>query len=323
MAMWKKKIQYDPEAEESDTDCETYFYSKKRPDAKTAVPALLLIFCSVVALVLLLQAVSFYGDTWLQTGRIHNVTIGYVSLEGLTVSEATALLEQHKDELLPKDDLVVKILDNVLVLTYLDTKAELNTASIANAAYLHGRNDNMDGGEPISLDPLDFVDVDAASIRAILKAFVQPFNGLALETTATISGERPDLNAPPIPGETNQIITITVGSPTYLCDPETIFKTLQNAHRMRKFVIEGETKLMEPEPPNAAKIFYEFCLAPVNATVDPETSIISESSVGYGFNIAEVQKLLDEAEAGAIITVPLMRLEPSITTDMLIGTITP
>jgi hypothetical protein len=77
---------------------------------------------------------------------------------------------------------------------------------------------------------------------------------------------------------------------------------------------------VEPEPPSASKIFREFCLAPVDATVDPETSIITESSVGYGFNIAEVQKQLDEAEAGAVITVPLMRLEPSITTDMLIGT---
>ena len=320
MAMWKKKNKYDPDADESASDYQVYYYSKARPNTKKILSATAMILSSVIALVLLLWAGSFYADTWLHTGKINNVSIGHVSLEGLTVSEATALLSQHKNELLPKDDIIVKILDQTLILTYMDTKADLNVASIANTAYLHGRNDNMDGDEPISLDPLDFVTVDAASIRAILKAFVQPFNGKAVETTATISGERPDLNAEPTPGEANQILTITVGSPTYLCDPETIFQTLKSAHRTRNFVIEGETKIVEPEPPSASKIFREFCLSPVNATIDPETSIISESSVGYGFNISEVQKQLDEAEAGAIITIPLMRLEPSITTDELLGT---
>ena len=319
MAMWKKKMKYNPDADASASDYQTYYYSKARPNAKTVIPAVLIISFSIIALVLLLCAGSFYADAWLYTGKINNVTIGSISLEDLTVNEATALLSQHKNELLPKDDIVVKILDKTLVLTYMDMKAELNVASIANTAYLHGRNDNMDGDEPISLDPLDFVNVDAASIRAILKAFVQPFNGRPIDTTATITGERPDLNTEPTPDEANQILTITIGSPTYLCDPETIFQTLKSAHRMRNFVIEGETKIVEPEPPSASKIFREFCLAPVDATVDPETSIITESSVGYGFNVLEIQKLLDEAEAGEIITVPLMRLEPEFTTDELLG----
>lgn len=319
MAMRKKKIQYDPNADESANDYQEYFYRKKRLNTKAVVLTVLTVISCVLALVLLLQAISFYRDTWLQTGKIHNVKVGYVSLEGLTVDEATTLLSQHKDALLPKDDIIVKILDKVLVLTYMDMKAELNVASIANTAYLHGRNDNMDGSEPVSLDPLDFVNVDAASVRAILKAFVQPFNGKAIETTAVISGERPDLSAEPAPGESNQILTITVGSAKYLCDPETIFQTLKTAHRTRNFIIEGETKRIEPEPPNAAKLFFEFCIAPVNATIDPETSIISESAVGYGFNIAEVQKRLDQAAEGETITIPLMRLKPSITTDMLIG----
>ncbi len=320
MAMWNKKIKYDLDANESASDYQVYYYSKARPNTKKVLSATLMILSSILALVLLLWAGSFYADTWLYTGKINNVSIGHVSLEGLTVGEATTLVNQHKNELLPKNDIVVKILDNTLILTYMDMKAELNVASIANTAYLHGRNDNMDGDEPISLDPLDFVTVDAASIRAKLKAFVQPFNGKAVDTVATISGERPDLGAEPTPGEANQILTITVGSPTYLCDPETIFQTLKSAHRMRNFVIEGETKLMEPEPPSASRIFREFCLSPVNATIDPETSIISESSVGYGFNIGEVQQLLDAAQPGEVITIPLMRLEPSITTDMLIGT---
>ncbi|MBE6925914.1 MAG: hypothetical protein E7461_03630 [Ruminococcaceae bacterium] len=318
MSIWKKKTQYDLDAEEVTTDDYEYLYNKHRNLKSVAKISAIVVF-AVVTVVLVLQAVRFYGDTWLQTGTIYNVSVGSISLEGLTVEEANALLSQHKNELLPKNDITVKIADQVLILTYQDTKAELNVASMANTAYLHGRNDNMEGSEPISLDPLDFVDIDAGSVRALLKAFVQPFNGRPIETSAVISGERPDLSAEPTPDETNQILTITVGSSKYLCDPETIFQTLKTAHRMRKFVIEGETKLIEPEPPSAHKIFREFCLFPVDATIDSETSIITESSIGYGFDIVEVQKILDAAEEGEVINIPLARLEPSVTTDELLG----
>ena len=186
MSIWKKKTQYDLDAEEVTTDDYEYLYNKHRNLKSVAKISAIVVF-AVVTVVLVLQAVRFYGDTWLQTGTIYNVSVGSISLEGLTVEEANALLSQHKNELLPKNDITVKIADQVLILTYQDTKAELNVASMANTAYLHGRNDNMEGSEPISLDPLDFVDIDAGSVRALLKAFVQPFNGRPIETSAVIS----------------------------------------------------------------------------------------------------------------------------------------
>jgi hypothetical protein len=318
--MWKKKNKYPSDANADAYDEQAYVYRKNRPSLKSIAKLLGILIGAALILILVLQAVTFYGDVWLQTGKIYNVSVGSISLEGLTVSEATELLQQHRNELVPKNDITVKILDETLVLTYQDMKVELNVASMANTAYLHGRNDNMEGSEPITLDPLDFVDVDAGSIRALLKAFVQPFNGRPIETSAVISGKRPDLSAEPVPGEANQVLTITVGSSKYLCDPETVFQTLKTAHKTRKFIIESDTKLIEPEPPSAHKIFREFCVFPIDAKIDPETSIVSESAVGYGFNIVEVQKLLDEAEEGATIVVPLMRLEPSVTTEMLLGT---
>ena len=320
MASWKKKSQYIPESDLNEFEHQQLVHDRKTRKKRNILRFIIWISCFVLTAALLLIAGIYYADNWLQTGYIHNVSIGNISLSGLTVSEATALLDAHKDTLLPKNDLIVRILDKTLVLTYLDTKARLETSAIANSAYLHGRNNNRDGDDLLVLDPLDFVSIDASSVRALLKAFVQPFNGRPIETSATLVGERPDFTQEPTAEETNQILTITVGSSKYLCDPETIFRTLQTAHRTRTFVIVGETKLMEPDPPSAAMIFHEFCVYPVNAAIDPDTGILTESSVGYGFIIRDVQKLLDEAEEGEVITVPLMRLEPSITTDMLIGT---
>ena len=319
MAIWNKKNEYALDTDENTDEYEEY-YPQRRRGNKRLIRILPWIICLAAAIGLLAYACVFYADNWLQKGYIHNVSIGGVSLQGLTVEEATSLLAQHADALLPKNDLIVQIADQTLVLTYQDTKASLNVASIANYAYLHGRSNNRDGADPYELDPLDFVDIDPGSVRALLKAFIQPFNGVPTQTTATLIGERPDLTQEAIPGEANQILTITLGSSKYLCDPETLFSTLNNAHRTRTFVIVGETRLIEPEPPDASIIFHEHCVYPINASIDPETSIVTESAPGYGFNISEVQQLLDEAEEGEVITIPLKRLEPSITTDMLLGT---
>ena len=79
--------------------------------------------------------------------------------------------------------------------------------------------------------------------------------------------------------------------------------------------------LIKPEPVSAASIFQQHCVYPSNATLDPETHIVSESVYGYGFNITQLQLELNKAEYGDIITVPLSRIKPNITTDMLIDSL--
>ncbi|MBE6943642.1 MAG: hypothetical protein E7453_05210 [Ruminococcaceae bacterium] len=320
MAIFKRKTEYLQSIDEDTPEYQQYLKAQAVSRNKRILKYILILICCALAVGLMFYTYAIYSDNWLQTGYINNVSIGRVSLQGLSVEEAIALLQQHERELLPKNDLIVKIADQILVLTYQDTKATLDVSAIANTAYLHGRNNGRDGNDLYVLDPLDFVNVDAGTVRALLKAFVQPFNGRPQQTTAELIGERPDLTQEPTPGEANQILVVTLGTSKYLSDPETIFQTLKTAHRTRSFVIEGETKLVQPDPPSAALLFHEYCISAVNASIDPETSIVTESSVGYGFQIGEVQKLLDEAEEGETITIPLMRLQPSITTDMLIGT---
>ncbi|MBE6983629.1 MAG: hypothetical protein E7435_05030 [Ruminococcaceae bacterium] len=234
--------------------------------------------------------------------KIKNVTVNGISLQGLTPEEAIQVLNQYATELLPKEEIVVKILDSTLVLTNEDTNAQLDISAMATAAYLHGRDNRTDGTKPLVLNPNDFVNLEASKIRPLLINFVQPFNGRPIETSVTISGDRPDLTKEPEEGESDQVLTITVGYPKYLCDPETLFRTILRAHKNRQLLIVGTTILIEPEAVSAAEIFYQHCVSPINATIDPDTHIITESVYGYGFDIQKFQLELNKADWGGILS---------------------
>ena len=274
-----------------------------------------------LALIAAVFSVIYFHQEAVPDIQIKNVAVNGISLQGLTTDEAIKLLSQHAEELLPKDDIIVRILDSTLILTNEDTKAQLDLSAMATAAYLHGRDGITDGTALLELSPYDFVKVEASVIRPLLIDFVQPFNGRPVETTVTVSGERPDLTQEPTENEPNQILTITVGTPKYLCDPETIFRTILQAHKTRQLEIIGETWLIEPENVSAGTIFYRHCVYAKNASLDPDTHIVTESVDGYGFNINQLQKELNAAQPGDIITVPLSRIKPSITTDELIDSL--
>ena len=313
MAKWKRKPSQDTELNEIESSYQQYIKGKQGNSS----PAKLITFAfiiSALAVILIICAGLFYYNGWLQDTKINNVSIGGISLKGLTTEEAISLLDTHKDNLLPKKDIIIRIQEDTLVLTNEQTKAQMDIAAIANAAYLHGRN-NTDGDIPLALDPQDFVKLDASSIRPILKAFVQPFNGVPVETSVTVQGDRPDLTNPPVDGEPNQVLTITMGSPKYLCDPDGLFKSVLNAHKSRLYEISGETRLVEPAVVYASSIFSQYCVSPKNAFLDPETFIITEGVYGYGFDMNTVKNFLETAQWGDSRTFALERIKPSITSD--------
>lgn len=314
MAKWKRKSSQDTDLNDIESSYQQYIRGKYKGNSSPKKLITLAFIGSALVVILLVCAALFYYNGWLQDTRINNVSVGSISLKGLTTEEATSVLDAHKDELLPKKDIIIRILEKTLVLTNKDTKAQLDVAAIANAAYLHGRN-NTDGDVLLVLDPQDFVNLDASSIRPLLKAFVQPFDGIPVETSVTVQGERPDLTKPPVDGEPNQILTITMGSPKYLCDPEGLFKSILNAHKNRHYEITGETLFVEPAKISAYSIFAKYCVSPINASLDQETFIITEGVYGYGFDKTVVQNFLDTAQWGESITLTLERIKPSITSD--------
>lgn len=318
MAKNKQKKSKKNELKEVESSYQQYVKGKYKTNKESKKLVVIAFIASAVAVILIACSVLFYYNYWLRNTQINNVSIGGISLKGLNVEEATDLLNQHKDELLPKNDIIVKILDETFTLTIEQSKAQLDTGAIANAAYVHGRDSN-DGDMLLELDPQDFVAVDSASIRAWLKGNIQDYNGIPVETTIEISGERPDLTKKPAKNESNQVLTITLGTPKHYCSPEPLFQSILNAYNNRTYEIIADVILVEPTIVTAAGLSNnsEYYVKPVDATLDPETFIITECIYGYGFDIKSLQEKLDAAQWGDTITVTLGRITPKVTSDTI------
>ncbi len=296
-------------------------HKRKRRQIRSSESAVITFL--IVAVILVLGSVAFNAissDLDLQQTRtISNVSVGNISLYGLTVEEATTLLNKHKETLLPKEEITVKILDSIITLTNEDTKAQLDVATLVNDAYLHGRGNNGSGSQKLTLDPKDYVKMDAGSVRSLLEPYVKSLNGIPVESAVSISGERPVLTIEPYQGEPSQILTIKIGTPKYLCYTEAVIASVLNAYKNRQFEIIAEYTIIEPKPVTAEGIFDAYCVKPINASVDPETLIFSKAVYGYGFDVADLQSKLDAAQWGDTIIVHLSRITPAVTDDMLAG----
>ena len=290
-------------------------YKDKKESKKSAVIAFTI---SAILVVVIACSILFYYNFQVLGKQIHNVSIGGISLQGLNVEDATDLLNQHKDALLPTNDIIVKILDETFTLSIDQSNAQLDTAAIANAAYVYSR-DGADGNVPLVLDPQDFVAVDSASVRAWLKENIQDYNGKPTETTIEVSGNRPDLTKKPVKNEPNQTLTITLGTPKHYCSPEPLFQSILDAYKNRTYEIVADVILVEPAVITAAGLSNntDYYVKPVDATLDPETFVITECVYGYGFDVESLQKKLDAAQWGDTITVTLGRITPQVTSDTI------
>ena len=310
-----------PQADPGNRKRPSHRHHKKRRKMRNSESAIIIFL--IVAVILVLGSVAYNAISSeldrQQTRTIGNVSIGNISLYGLTVEEATTLLNKQKETLLPKDEITVKILDNIITLTSADIKAQLDVTTLVNDAYLHGRGSNGSSTQKLTLDPNNYVKMDAGSVRSLLEPYVKSLNGIPVETSVSISGERPVLTVEPYQGEPSQILTIKLGTPKYLCYTEAVIASVLSAYKNRQYEIIAEYTLIEPKLVTAEGIFDAYCVRPINATVDPETLIFSKAVYGYGFDINDVQSKLDAAQWGDTIVVHLYRITPAVTDDMLAG----
>lgn len=297
--------------QEAESSYQQYVNAKFKSDQHTKRLVITACIISVITVILMIFSVFFYFHFWVRNAQIGNVSVGGISLQGLTAQEATALLKENKNELLVKHDILVKIFDDIYVMTVEDSNAQLNITAMVDAAFSLGHDNDTE------LDPQNFMFMDTSRVRVWLQSIIQPYNGKPEQTSITVAGERPDLTKKPVSGEPNQILTVKIGTPKKYCPPEPLFERILNAYKNRTYEIVAETEIVDPDPVTADSIFAKYCVRPVNATINPETLVITEGIYGYGFDTKEVQNKLNAAQWGDTITIPLERIKPNITSDTL------
>lgn len=290
---------------------------------------------TALGLVVLTLLVAITGTTWWfldytqDDGLIYpNVFVYDIDLGGMTAEEAAAAIHAATDGTYAARNLTVELPDSTLILSPANTQASLDVDKLVGLAYGYGREGNrwentqsraaaaLTSYEP---DVLSCLTLDQAYIRNVVDQIAQAAASTLTQTTVTVTGETPALNmtyeeATAQTGVTHRTMTITMGTPDRSMDAGALVQRILDAYAANNFeTIAMEYQVTDFDPIDLNALFAEYCVNPVDAILDETDYSITPEVLGYGFDIAELQALVDAAGEGEAITYTFQYLPAAVT----------
>lgn len=266
---------------------------------------------------------------------LDNVIVGGVNIGGMSPEDAQNAIQLSILPTLNNESMIVRLPKDSLVIAPEDIGIRLDIDALVEAAYSYGRTgSNVDRNltraqakdRSYTIALLPYLKMDYDLIRSRVEEFCAGYNVSLIQPSAALSGERPTYQ-PPQPGEVqdpviHQTLTITIGSPQSILSADVLYGEILDGYSLLQMEIDYEAPVVtEPDKPDAAALFQEFCIAPQDATIDNKTFAVTPEVYGYGFNIEAVQRLIDRAGYGDTIEVTLGFLLPDITAELLSGSL--
>ena len=293
-----------------------------------------LISSCLILLAVLIGVISIF---WLGTasdpyeGRIlNNVIIGNVNVGGMTRSEAEKALREATDDTYTKTDMVIELPNTTIRLSPADTGAKLDVKSAVKAAYSYGRTgseaqqqadyqNSFTGNHTVGLLP--YLGLNTDYIRSVLQNYAKESGSTFRETTYALEGEMPELEADKFDKNAPcQMLVIRLGTPGIGLNMDEIYNQVLDAYSFNVFLIAGEGISDEilPKELDMDTVYKELYLAPVNASMDSTTFEPIPGVYGYGFDLEAAKALLNKAEYGDVLEIPMEYIEPEITEGNLL-----
>lgn len=285
--------------------------------AGTCAAALLLI----IGFICLFFAGSSDSDDGL---ILDNVYLADIEVGGMTKNEAINAVKAATGNTFGSQDMVIDLSGTELRLSPKDTGVSLDVKAAVNAAYDYGRTGTKAEQEQayenaktedhiIALLP--YLDLDTDYIREVLTTYAQDSGSTLTQTTYGLEGEDPELSADKFNANApTQTLVITLGTPGVGFDANDVYNQVLDAYSLHSFLVEVENveAVKEPDPVDLEAIYDEYYIAPVNATVNMQTFKTEAGSYGYGFDVEAAQKLVDAAEYGDEVRIPMEYIAPDI-----------
>ncbi len=262
---------------------------------------------------------------------LHNVYAAGVNLGGKTPEEAKVLLTEATKNTYSQLNMIVRVYSTDLTLSPDKTGATLNVDGVIDAAYAYGRsgsrsenqnakNQSYTKSHVVSILP--YLRLDTNYIRSELETLGAQYGTILSQPTYRVEGQRPNTNIDETEIDVEKVyqtLYITLGHAQYGLSINKLYDQIMEAYNTNIFEVVGNTDPeISPESPNLEQIFQDLqCIAPVNATLNDTTYEVTPGKYGYGFIIEDVQALLETANYGEEVAIPLTFLRPTLTAEDL------
>ena len=284
--------------------------------------------------VILLIAIIISGIALLSTPEddgliLNNVYAAGVNLGGKTPEQARKALVEATANTYSKLDMVVSVHTSELVLSPKDTGVSLDVNGVIEAAYNYGRtgsraerqqakNQVLNGSHVVSILP--YLTIDKAYIRNAVAALGNKYSSTLSQPTYRVEGSAPNLNISKEDIDTEtvyQTLYITTGTAEYGLDINKLVDQILDGYNTNIFQISANISVVTPEALDLQSIFNKLCVAPVDAVLNEDTYEVTPETYGYGFLMDDVTALLDQADFGEELKIPLTFIRPALTEEDL------
>lgn len=317
----------EPESEDDSFTGKVLDFCGKAMDFCSKNKKIVLAAVCAVALILIvgITAVFFAGTSDPYGGKIlNNVLIAGVNVGGMTKNEAISAVNQTVVQSYAKEYMVVDLDGTTLRLAPGDVNVKLDVKAAVNAAYDYGRTGtkaeqekayqaSLTGNHIIALLP--YLELNETYVRDVLETYAEEAGSALTQASYTLEGEQPELATDRFDEDAPcQTLVITMGTPGISFDLDTVYNQILDAYSLHEFLVTVEdiSPVSEPDPVDLDAIYAEICIDPVDATVDMQNYKTIPGSYGYRFDKEAAQTLVNKADYGEEVRVPMEYVEPDI-----------
>lgn len=278
---------------------------------KHQTPVILGLCGAALLLIVLFVSMFFLGGKSNDNAALaENIYIAGVNLNGMTKEQAVDAVAQVTDTTYRYNDMVVDLGTAQLALSPKDTGAQLDVKAAVEAAFALDTS-----GEYQYIALLPYLQLNTDYIYETLNNYAEDTGSTLAQTSYGLEGNEPELSADKFnENAPTQTLVIIMGTPGVGFDAKDVYEKVLDAYSLHEFLVEVENveSVSEPDPIDLEAIYEEFYIEPVNASMDLQNFQTIPGSYGYGFDLEEAQKLVDKAQPGEVLRIPMEYIEPEI-----------
>ena len=298
----QKKTQKQTPAAKTSSDMNT----TKSPGRTAVITAVsLCVFVGILACILfwfnLGFDISLPGKTFSP-----GVTIAGVDVGGLKKSEAVEAVSAAIGNSYETESMTVTVLDKQLLITPADSGASFDVEGAVAAAFRSGTA----GQDDPQVDIIPYLNLNTEAIRSKIADFGKDFPTEGIPTGSQILQETVD-------GQEQDVLEVTVGTVYYDFSEEALYQAIRKAYNAHRFTADYTCNRMDAAAVDLDALYAEHCIDAVSAELDPETLEVSQSVVGYRFDLEQAKEALLNSQPGDVLKFPFLDIQPDMDTETL------
>lgn len=278
---------------------------------KHQTPVILGLCGAAVLLIALFVSIFFLGGKRSEEVLVAgNVSLAGVNINGMTKDQAIDAVEKVTDSTYRYNDMVVDLGTAQVILAPKDTGAQLDVEAAVEAAFALAPSQN-----PQFVALLPYLQLNTDYIYGALAAYAEDTGSTLTQTSYGLEGNEPQLSADKFSENApTQTLVITMGTPGIGFDAKAVYEKVLDAYSLHEFLVtvENVEETTQPDPIDLQAIYKEFYIAPVNASVNMQNFEPIPGSYGYGFDVVKAQMLIDNAQPGEVLRIPMEYIAPDV-----------